>query len=134
MSYRVTRDQEGRPHVRLDGEPRYCRPLAAAVASREPELARGRWLVLAFPAWSAPGVAAIGTALDAARHFDGSVQLGIRPFDDPGEHAAWLLGPGDVGSDPIWVLLQDGSTHLTRRGHLSQEALVASIEAACTGQ
>ena len=133
MSYRVTRDEAGRPQVRLDDEPPYSRALDASVGSREPELARGRWLVLAFPAWSVPGVAAIGTALDTARHFGGSLQLGIRPFDDPGEHRAWQPGLEDTGGDPVWVVLQDGTPCLTRSGHLTEDELVASIDAACGG-
>jgi hypothetical protein len=133
MSYRVTRDQAGRPQVLLNGEPPYSRALDAAVGSREPELARGRWLVLAFPAWSVPGVAAIGTALDTARRFGGSLQLGIRPFDDPEEHRAWQPGIEDAGGDPVWVVLQNGIPCLTRSGHLTEDELVASIDAACGG-
>jgi hypothetical protein len=37
-----------------------------------------------------------------ARHFGGWLQLGIRPFDDPGEHWAWQPGLDDAGGDPIW--------------------------------
>jgi hypothetical protein len=133
MSYRVTRDQTGRPHVRLDGEPPYSRALDAAVRSREPELARGRWLVLAFPAWSVPGVAAVGTALDTARRFGGSLQLGIRPFDDPEEHRAWQPGLEGAGGDPVWMVLQDGIPCLIQSGHLTEDELVASIDAACGG-
>lgn len=133
MSYRVTRDQAGRPHVHLDGEPPYSRALAAAVGSREPELARGRWLVLAFPAWSVPGVAAIGTALEVARRFGGSLSVGIRPFDDPEEHRGWQHGLEDTGGDPVWVVLQDGTPCLTLSGHLTEEELVTSIDAADTG-
>lgn len=131
MSYRVTRDEEGRPRVLLDGEPPYSRALDAAVGSREPELARGRWLVLAFPAWSVPGIATIGTALEVARRFGGSLQLGIRPFDDPEEHRGWQHGLEDTGGDPVWVVLHDGIGCLTLTGHLSAEELVASIGAAC---
>lgn len=129
MSFRVTRDQAGRPRVWLDDEPSYARALDAAVGGREPELARGRWLVLAFPAWSVPGIAAIGTALDTARRFGGSLQVGIRPFDDPEEHRAWLHGLDYTDSDPVWVVLTDGTPCLTLHGHLTEEELVASIDA-----
>ena len=133
MSFRVTRDEAGRPRVWLDHEPPYARALAAAVASREPELANGRWLVLAFPAWSVPGIATIGTALDTARRFGGSLQVGIRPFDDPEEHRAWQQGLEDTGSDPVWVVLQDGTPCLTLYGHLTEEELIASIDAISGG-
>src|SRR5579859_4345320 len=123
MSYRVTRDQAGRPRVWLDHEPSYARPLDAAVSSREPELAHGRWLVLAFPAWSIPGVATIATALDVGRRYGGSLQVGIRPFDDPEEHTGWQPGLEPAGGDPVWVFLDDGALRLTLHGHLTEDEL-----------
>jgi hypothetical protein len=69
-----------------------------------------------------------------ARHFGGWLQLGIRPFDDPVEHWAWQPGLEDAGGDPVWVVLREGTACLIRSGHLTEEELVALIDAVCGGR
>lgn len=133
MSYQVTRTAEGQPRIVLDGEPRYCRVLEAAPSAREPELNTGRWLVMAFAAWSKPDIDAIQTAIDAVKRFEGTLTLGLRPFDYPEELAAWCSGLAGDGNTPIWVLLSDGTVRLKLRGLLTVDAVVEAIKGACPG-
>src|SRR4051812_3786304 len=108
MSYRVTRDESAKPRIVLKDEPPFCRALQAAPISREPELDTDTWLVMCFAAWSVPDIQAIQTALDVARHFNGRLKLGVRPFDTQEEHAAWCPTIEDETGSPVWVLLRDG--------------------------
>jgi hypothetical protein len=128
MSYRVTRGADERPTIHLDGEPAYCKALDAAPSAREPELNAGLWLILAFAAWSAPDVAAIQTALDAARPFRGALKLGLRPFDAPEEHAAWCADLAGEEGTPVWVLLRNGQICIKRTGSLTAGELITIIE------
>jgi hypothetical protein len=130
MSYRVIRDADGRPRIVLEGEPWFCRALDAAPLAREPELDRGAWLVMAFATWSMPDVAAVQTALDVARRFDGALRLGLRPFDLADEHETWCPGLASGGRNPYWILFREGEVCLTRAGHVTADALVEAIERA----
>jgi hypothetical protein len=131
MSYRVTRSAEGRPSITLNGEPPYCRGLAAAPLAREPELGSGLWLVMAFAAWSVSEIGAIQSALDAVKRFGGKVNLGLRPFDNLEEQGTWCPELMKDGNSPLWVLLRDGDVCMKRQGLLRADALVDAIEGAC---
>ena len=131
MSYEVMRTADGTPYTVLHGEPPYCKALEAAPSGREPELNGGLWLVMAFAAWSVPDIDAIRTALDVVKRFDGTVNLGLRPFDDPEEHGAWCPGLENDGNGPLWVLLLDGQVCLKSHGFFTVDALVNEIKAAC---
>lgn len=128
MTYKVIRDEGGRPSVALQGEPPYVQALTAAPSMREPELGHGRWLVMAFAAWSMPDIQAIQTALDAAGRFGGSVALGLRPFDETEEFAAWCPGLDVDARSPVWLFLSDGELRGDRRGILTVDELVEMIE------
>jgi hypothetical protein len=130
MSYRVTRDADERPRLVLKDEPSFCKALEAAPPAREPELDQSLWLIMVFPVWSMPDVAAIQTALDTAKHFAGVLQLGIRPSDSPDELATWCPRLDPVGSTPLWLLLQNGEIRMKRRGLVTSNTLVRAIEAA----
>ncbi len=130
MPYQITRTANGRPSIVLSGEPPYCNTLDAAPSEREPALDAGWWLVVAFAAWSMPDIAAIQTALDVAKHFGGTLQLGLRPFDHPEEHDAWCLGLEEDERSPLWLLLRDGQVRMKRQGILTVDALIGMIETA----
>lgn len=129
MTYHVTRNGDGRPRIDLRDEPPYCRALAAAPSSREAELGGGRWLVLAFAAWSMPDIRAIQTALDAAKRFGGGLTLGLRPFDVPEEFDAWCPGLEGLEETLVWLAFTDGELCLEHRGALTVDELVNMIEA-----
>jgi hypothetical protein len=129
MPYQLTRDPSGRPRVALSGEPPCCWALQAAPPSIEPELGRGDWLVVAFPAWSMPDIEAVGVALDVARRFGCAFQLGLRPFDSPDEHRSWL--PELTGGQtPIWLAFRDGKLRMERHGRLDADTLAEAVTAA----
>lgn len=127
MTYRVTRNADQRPKVVLDGEPSYSTALEAAPPARETELNEGLWLVMAFAVWSVPDVVAIQTALDAAKHFEGKVKLGLRPFDSFEEFDTWSSETSD-GSSPVWIVLSNGEKCWEHRGYVTVDALVDAIE------
>jgi hypothetical protein len=127
MSYKVARNEHGRPGIALTGEPSYCHALVAAPPTREPELDTDVWLVMAFAVWSIPDNIAIQTALDVTKHFDGKINLGLRPFDDWEELGAWGPGLEGDGSSPLWVLFRDGEVLMTRNGILTIDELVEAI-------
>jgi hypothetical protein len=130
MSYQVMRGPDGRPSILLNEEPPYCVALEAAPTMRESELNNGLWLVMAFAAWSLPDIDAVHTALDAVKHFGGIIKLGLRPFDNPEEHATWLSGLDDNGISPLWLLLSDGDLRMMRQGTLTLDDLLGAIESA----
>ena len=130
MSFRLTRSESGRPQVILEGEPSYCRALDAAPGAREPELDLGRWLVVAFPAWSVPDVQQVETALEVVKRLDGPLQLGIRPFDDAEELQAWLPEASITAPTPIWVFLAQGTVTGVHNGAVEAAELVKLIERA----
>jgi hypothetical protein len=136
MSHRVTRGADGRPRIELEDEPAYCTALQAAPAGREPELDAGLWLVLTFATWSVPDVNAVQTALDVAKHFEGTLKLGLRPFDYPEEHAAWCGDLAGEDASPLWVLLRDGRLCMKLAGSATPEDMVVAIERSlpCAGQ
>jgi hypothetical protein len=127
VSYRVIRDAGGPPTIALTGEPPYCHAFDAGSPAGRPDLATGRWLLMAFAAWSAPDVAAVPVALDVARHFDGALGLVLRPYDDPEELRRWLGGEVGAGRGPHWVLLQDGAVTMRRDGLPTVDDLVELI-------
>ena len=133
MPYQVTSDASGKPQVVLRDEPPYCKALEAAPPLREPELETGTWLILCFAAWSMPDISAIAIALEAAKSLSGGVQLGLRPFEDAGEHAAWCPAIRDEFASPLWVVLSDGRVCATRKGLMTAEALVVFVKLACAG-
>jgi hypothetical protein len=120
MSYKVTRDTDGRPSLTLTGEPLYCQVLPA-------DTGVGVWLVMAFAVWSAPDTAAVRVAIDAAKHFAGQVNLGLLPFDDPDELQAARFATAHDGRSPVWVLLRDGAVAMERTGVLTVDELVDVI-------
>lgn len=130
MSYQVTRGVDGRPSIVLQGEPPYCRALDAAPPAREPELDIGLWLVVSFPSWSVPDIAAIQADLDATKHFRGKLKLGLRPFDDPEEHATWRPELKEHGNGTLLLLLRDGKVCMKHQGLFTVDALIDAIEAA----
>src|SRR5262249_15078125 len=133
MSYEVTRSPQGQPELALSGEPPYCHALEAAPPQRESALDRRRWLIMAFAAWSVTDIRAIQIALDVTRHFNGKIQTGIRPFDDPIEFSSWCPSlEGDI-SGQGWVVLEEGAERFVRGGPLSMDELVRAIQAALPG-
>lgn len=130
MSYKVIRSESGKPAVILNGEPTYCTALEAAPITREPELHKGRWLVMCFAAWSVPDIQAIQIALDTVKHFDGSVNLGLRPFDTQDEHAVWCPVIAQETRSPLWIVLHDGTVFATLTGFPGAQALIGAIQAA----
>lgn len=133
MPYRVDRDAHGGYAVALTGEPPYCHALAAGVPAREPELGRGWWLVLAFAVWSAPDVAAVQHALEAARRLGGAVSLGVRPYDDPAELQPWWPEADPDVPGPFWVLLRDGEVVQSRTGRVNADELERWVRAGAGG-
>jgi len=123
MAYRVSRDEHGVPCITLTGEPAYCHALDAGVSGREPELGGGAWLVMAFPVWSAPDVAAVQDAIDLAKRFGGRLDLGLRPYDDPLELQAWWPDADPDAPGPFWLLLRDGEVRRHRTGRVSASEL-----------
>jgi uncharacterized protein (TIGR02996 family) len=73
----------------------------------EPQLATGRWLVIAWAIWSAPDRAAISQALTPRW----SLRVALRPFDDFAEFKTWCDLPDNTLS-PLWLRLDNGK--LTR--------------------
>lgn len=127
MSFRVTRGVDRRPVLLLENEAPYIKALDATPPAREPELDHGVWLILAFAAWSIPDIAAIETALEAAKHFNGRVNLGLRPFDDFEEFANWNPGTAPTSS-PYWILLRDGDKCWEHQGLATVDVLIDAIE------
>jgi hypothetical protein len=127
VSFRVTREGYRRPAVSLTGEPPFCHALAARPLAREADLARGLWLVSAVAAWSVPDVETIRSAIDAVARFEGQVQLGVRPYDDPDEVETWCPELRDTGESPMWAILDDGAVVTVDGGIRSQDQLVTTI-------
>ena len=130
MAYRVIREPDGRPAVVLSDEPSYCQALAAAPPAIEPELGTGNWLILVFAAWSQHDIAAIKTAIAAAKHFEGAWNLGLRPYSNEAEHDRWWPGLSADQQSPIWLLLVDGKLSQKIDGTLLLPELIAKIAAA----
>ncbi|MGH2886147.1 MAG: hypothetical protein ACRDPA_26200 [Solirubrobacteraceae bacterium] len=126
----LTREGYGRPAVSLTDEPPFCHALAARPFAREAELDRGLWLVIVVAAWSAPDVEAVRTAIDAVARFQGRVQLGVRPYDDPDEVETWCPELRDAGGSPMWAILDDGVVVAVDGGIRSADQLVATIKRA----
>ncbi len=99
-----------------------------APSSRERELNCGNWIVLAFAVWSGPDIAAIDTALVAAKRFNGKIQLGIRPFDQYTEMKTWCPEARVSYQSPIWLLFQEGQLVAEFHGPQSQEQLIEIIQ------
>jgi hypothetical protein len=127
MSFQVTHGPDRRPILVLEDEAPYSQALAAAPPAREPELDQGVWLIMAFAVWSAPDIAAIQTALDAAKHFDGRMKLGVRPFDGFEEFETWVSGTAPTNST-YWVLSRDGQKCWEHQGLHTVEELIEEIE------
>jgi len=128
MSFEVTLSRNGRPQLNFVGEPSYCHALEAAPAGSESKLGHDRWLVMVFAAWSIPDIRAIQTALDAVKYFDGAIQLGVRPFDDPAEHRSWYPDIAELGATPAWLLFEDGALRFQHLGLMTGTSLVEVIK------
>ena len=128
MAFLVKSSPEGRAILQLTGEPAYCHALDAAPEGREPMLGQGLWLVMSFARWSRTDIASIQAALDAVCQFDGAVQLGARPFDDPEEMRTWIPEYAGEMATPIWALLKDGLVVFQGSGPRSPEDLVGAIK------
>ena len=128
MSFKVKATPEGRAVLQFADEPAYCHALEAAPGVREPMLEQGRWLVVAFARWSQHDIRDVQAAIDAARHFGGALQLGVRPYDDPDEHRTWLPEVSEEPGTPAWALLQDGVVRHHGSGPLSRDALIEKIQ------
>lgn len=114
--------------VAFHGEPPYCRALPMVPSSREPELNCGNWFVLAFAIWSGPDIMSIDTALAAVKRFSGSIQLGVRPFDQYTEIKSWCPEARTSYQSPIWLLFQEGQVVAEFHGPLSKDRLIEIIQ------
>jgi len=74
-------------------------------------------------------VGAVQIALDAARHFDGSLMLGLIPYYDPEDLKSWPWHEDADSPSPHWVLLRDGTVKWRRDGTLSLDELINMISA-----
>ena len=128
MSYKLIRNSQQHPVVKLQGEPSYCKALDAAPPGREQELNTGIWLILVFAAWSVPDVRAIEIALETAKHFEGKLNLGLRPFDSPEEHKSWCTEISDNDESPLWLLFESGHLRMIHAGLLSGNILIEKIK------
>lgn len=122
MSWNISSLDDQRVAISMEGEPAYCHALRQAPASRETQLDRGTWLLLAFAIWSGPDRTAIDVALEVVKGFHGQVNLGVRPFDDHAEFKTWGRVAERYGS-PIWLLLSDGALLAERVGLLQADDL-----------
>lgn len=92
----------------------------------ESALKTGDWLVLAFAVWSQPDRNAIRTALDTVKDFEGKINLGIRPLEDPTKHR-WCPELQWNGTSPVWLLLKEGELIGQVDGEHPKEELVDII-------
>jgi hypothetical protein len=128
MSFRVSGDVDGRPRITLTGEPSYCHALDGTTSGGELDFDHGIWLVMDFAVWSMPDVVAVQIALDAARHFDGSLNLGLLPYDDPEDLSAWPWHDDSDDPGPHWALMRDGAVTWRHNGNPALDELIDMID------
>jgi hypothetical protein len=117
--YELVPSGPGRWAIDLGNDADTAAPLEMAPDKLEPELTAGKWLILAFAVWSGPDHAAIRSAVEVGR--EERIRVGIRPFDEFSEFAAWCPDVHTGTRSPVWLLLQDGQVVRSAAGLLSKE-------------
>jgi len=118
--------QPGKLQLSFDNAPSFVRPLEMAPATRELELGRGNWLVLAAGAWSVPDVRCIFTAIHVLEQPDfnkENLKLGVRLFDDYQEIKTWYPEYDGSAESPLWLCYSHGKVVGTRSGVLTKEQI-----------
>jgi len=128
MSNRVESTGSRRFAITLEGEPHNCHALAMAPSERETALNQGDWLVLVFAVWSGPDRNQITTAMEVAREVGGTIQVGIRPFDNKEELRAWCPEAKIDWMSPIWLVIREGKLINEMCGPQSREKIVATLK------
>jgi len=131
MSHAVHTSSGNRYEVVLEDAPENCVSLVMKPDVREDYLNRGVWLVLLFGVWSTPDRAAIDLAVSLACDLQGCASVGIRPFDDPSEAAAWLPELPTTYGSPIWIVLKDGRLKDDLIGLHDKQELLEAVKSRC---
>jgi hypothetical protein len=153
MGFIITSDELGRSQIVPVDEPSWIVPLPIAPPSIEDGLRRGRWLVVSMSVWSMHDMRAGHRAIEIVNRRGGLLNLGLRPFDYPQEHAAWVpdfdatliedqaeivaseqhdlrevVITGRADASPMWVTLLDGRVVGLRCGQLSDTEIGELID------
>ncbi len=153
MGFTVTSDGLGRSQIVPVDEPSWIVPLPIAPTSLEDGLRQGRWLVVSMSVWNMHDIRAGHRAIGVVNRRGGLLNLGLRPFDYPQEHATWvpdfettLIGDqaeivaseqdglrevvitGRADASPVWVAFLDGRVVSIRHGQLSDAEISELID------
>lgn len=126
--------RDGGYQLSLDGAPSTVHPLKIAPTGLAPEVRSGTWLVLAFATYSPTDVACIATAVEFAAIAGHELRIGLQPFHEEEELAAWCTEctNNESSATPVWVLFVDGKVGNVHRGWLDLEALTDWLDASLT--
>ena len=120
---RHSKDNAGRIHVEMDDKPDNLVLLVSHPEAIEPELTRGRWLVLLYSLLSSDSVRAAINSPDLARQLTGIARVAIRPTMHFDETRKWLPDYERVAQKghPFWVLIEDGIAIRRFEGWMNNE-------------
>ena len=107
---RHSKDNAGRIHVEMDDKPDNLVLLVSHPEAIEPELTRGRWLVLLYSLLSSDSVRAAINSPDLAQQLTDISQVAIRPTMDFEETRKWLpdFERYSMKGHPFWFIIEDG--------------------------
>lgn len=107
---RHSKDSAGRIHVEMTDQPDNLVLLVSHPEVIEPELTRGRWLVLVYSLLSSDSVRAAYNSPGLARQLAGFARVAIRPTMHFDETKKWLPDYERVAQKghPFWVVIEDG--------------------------
>lgn len=128
MACTVRRAKDFLFQIELVGEAPNCHPLPMSPNHREPELATGSWVIVSVALWSGPDRACIQVALNAVRNLVGSIELGLRMFNDFSEFDTWYPELTNRTTSPVWVFIKEGILMGHHSGLLNETQLQAMIE------
>jgi len=123
---RHSKDSAGRFHVEMNDQPDNLVLLVSHPEAIEPELTRGRWLVLVYSLLSTDSLRAAQNSPDLARQLSGIARVAIRPTMHFDETKKWLPDYERVAQKghPFWVVIEDGIAIRRFEGSMDNEQAV----------
>lgn len=155
MAFTFVADDFGRSKIALVEDSDFIVPLVIAPPCLEDFLKQGKWFIVSMSVWSVHDIVAGRRAVELIKRYEGSIRLGLRPFDYPHENFSWIpdLNVGQIAdhikvsateadgilnvaiqgranASPVWVAIIDGKVVDVRFGQLPDseiEAMVAQL-------
>ena len=97
--------------------------------SIEPELLRGKWLMVIYSTLSAEDISTAHRCPEIARRLDGELRVAVRRTRDFTETGKWLPRYDEMEphASPLWVLMRDGVVMGWYAGGMSDAEAIAFV-------